>query len=187
MCDVLLGYKISRDRPPFCVTAQNELRLYFPLLLQPSALVRPAQIVLSIVIDYFQQALIRSTDVFEFDIQYGIDPMLMRQKPEAILPSPAGEQRAFTARRLAVEIQFAGPPGLDTIFELGGSCRKPVTVARLAGHILGSNLQAPGFLHLMLVGNEKRGFSGAASRIHKQDSQKYLATNLHLCKRLQDF
>src|SRR5947209_8249346 len=94
--------------------------------------------------------------VLVFQVQHWIDPMLARQWPVAVFPSPACKDGAITRSRLPLKVKFGGPARRDAIFQLHvWSEIKLLTGARQtrgAGHF---NLQVARFFHVMGIGNEE--------------------------------
>src|SRR5262249_52415862 len=120
MFDVLLSDEVLGNSPSLEVAAKNEFRFKLPFLLESRLSVWHSKIIVAVVIDDFKQAAVSPVDVLELEIQHGIDPMLTRQKPEAVLPPIARKQRALSTRGLAVKVQLARPPCFHPIFEFGG-------------------------------------------------------------------
>src|ERR1700730_15941540 len=66
----------------------------------------------------FLQNLVVSVLLLVLDIKHWIDEMLLLEQAETILPSEASEKRAVVKCCLRVNVNFCGPPSLDSILEL---------------------------------------------------------------------
>ena len=58
-------------------------------------------------------------DVFEFEIEDGIDPVLAFERAETIFDPPAGEDGTISGGGLAFDVEFRSPTGRDAVFEFG--------------------------------------------------------------------
>src|SRR2546430_7196798 len=86
----------------------------------------------------FFEDLVRAVLVFILNIEDRIDEVFARQKPEAILPAEAREQRAVVESCLAVQVELRGPPGGCAVFELGPEGQEVVaaSLGAIGGEIL---------------------------------------------------
>src|SRR5438270_13949076 len=97
----------------------------------------------------FEQRFVGRIDVFEFDVEHGIDPVLAQQRAKAILETEPGEYRALCRGRLAVQIKLRSPPRLHAIFQLQRISQESIATIRRSGHRLESGFEVSRLLHLV--------------------------------------
>ena len=101
-----------------------------------------------------EQGFVGGVDVFEFEIEDGVDPVLAEQRAHSVLPAEAGEHGTLAGGDLAVEIEFARPPGFHAIFEFESSRDECVSVLGSAGDALGFDFEVAGLFQFVGVGDE---------------------------------
>ena len=96
--EILFGDEVFRNVPAFEIAGKDKLRLDFALPFQARLTIGRSEVFLGVVTYDFLQTLVGPVDVFELDVEHGIDPMFSHVRPKAVLPAPAGEERAVAAR-----------------------------------------------------------------------------------------
>ena len=110
-----------------------------------------------VTFDLFQD-LVGAADLLVLKVEHGIDEVLALEKTNAVLPAEAGEDGAVVERGLTVEVDLGRPPGGGAVLELGPESMKVVAAALGAegGEIL--DLEAAGFLKIVVVGHDVGAF-----------------------------
>src|ERR1700687_1462744 len=112
----------------------------------------------------FLEDLVGAVLVFILDIKDGIDEVFALQKTEAILPAEAREHRAVVESSLAVQVEFRGPPGGCTVFEIGPEGVEVVaaSLGAIGGEIL--DLEVARFFEIVIIGEKERSLLGKGRR-----------------------
>src|SRR6202165_6215967 len=85
----------------------------------PGLRVRNKEVRFHIGAFHFFEYLVRTVLVFVLNVEDGIDEVFVLQKPEAILPAEARENRAVVESSLAVQVELRCPPSGGAVFKLG--------------------------------------------------------------------
>src|SRR5581483_6350799 len=155
VAEVLFGDKVFRDVPVMHITGKNQLG--FELMGADMTALGIRHIKFGgLSWDLFLDAA-GLVNIFVLEIQNGIDAVLASQRTEAVLESPAGKNGAVTGTRLPLQIEFAGPAGIDAIlkFYIRSKIRR-LAVTRNPGIGLGFNFKVSWFFQMVIVGNKIR-------------------------------
>src|SRR5579872_1407560 len=125
------------------------------------------------MVDDFQEALVGAVDVFELDIQDGIDPVFAWQDPEPIFPAIPRKESAVATGCLPIQVQFGRPPATEAVLELDRAANEPVPTLWFSRDALGGELQIPRLLHLMRVRDEKRSFGGPQGTLEDYGAREH--------------
>src|SRR3954467_14499784 len=101
----------------------------------------------AVMADDAEQRAVRAVDILKLGVENGIDPVLAKQRTEAVLPTPSGEGGVLVGGGLCVEVDLRCPPGLHAVLELEGGPDEGVAIFREAGDVLHPQLEVPGLLH----------------------------------------
>src|SRR5277367_2249357 len=126
---ILGGDSVLRNIPSGEGLRKQQLELQLVIVLFAQQRVGVSVIGFNIVPLDFLQNLVGAAGVFVFDIQHGIDEMLLLQKAKTVLPAKTSKNRAVVERGLAVEINLGRPPRGCAVLELGPEGVKVVTTA----------------------------------------------------------
>src|SRR5215831_13819334 len=168
---VLLKNQILAEVPALVVAAQDQLQLDFALSFLAGNGIAIGKVGNAIMTNNLEEALVGAVDVFELDIQHGIDPMLAGQGTKAIFPAKSGEDGAVSGRGYTVEVSFSGPPGLGAVFELHRGAAKPVSQRGRTYGALDGNFKVAWLLHIVRIGHEVRPFLGEGGSTQGQQQQ----------------
>src|SRR5271166_4097986 len=97
-----------------------------------------------------------------WEVQNGVDDVLVHQQTEAIFPAISGENGAFVGRGLAGQVELGGPPAFGAVFEFSHPRQETVAVLRRGRQPFGLNFKIARLFHRLIVGDEVRSFTGAA-------------------------
>ena len=110
--------------------------------------------------DHFLERLVSAVYVFVFNVQDRVDPVLVFQRPKAVLPLEPGISRAVMKCCLSVQIEFGGPPGRCSILELSPVGMKVVSSALCAERREVFDFEVSRLLKVVIVGDKVRIFLG---------------------------
>src|SRR5207248_8816903 len=110
------------------------------------------------------QSFVGVTDVLKLDVKDRINQMFVSQGSKAILPSEARNDRAVVKSLLTIEVELAGPPALDAIFEFSPIGEKTIRDFRHTHDQIRRNFQAPSLFHVVAVGHEINVVSPSGQR-----------------------
>src|SRR5581483_984694 len=179
---------VLADVPAAIVAAQDQLELHFPFFIETRDRITVEEIGHAVVANHFAQRFV-GTGVFEFGIDYGVDPMLSHHGTNAVLPAEAGKNRAVVLSALTVEVELGGPPGLHAVFEFNIGAEEQIRSWRMPGDIEHFDFQISRLLHFVAVGDKVRAFLRSQEwrerKNKKKDSRFHfgattVATQLHL-------
>ena len=126
--------------------------------------VRLGSVELGVEAHDFLERLVRVRGVFELHVEDRVDPVLAHQRPEAVLPARAGEDRAVAKRVLRVDVELGGPPRGHSVLELHPG-RDEIAAALLRSvDRVGLNLQVARLLQVVRVRDEVGSFLRGRSR-----------------------
>ena len=123
-----------------------------------------------VTFDLFEN-LVGLVDLLVFDVENGIDEMLVLQRPEPVFETEAGEDGAVVEGGLSVEIELGGPPGGGAVFQFS-----PVRMEIVSG-ALGAeggevfDLETAGLFEVMVVSDEVRVLLRLASECGAEQEQ----------------
>jgi hypothetical protein len=104
-------------------------------------------------LDFFHD-FVGAADLLVFDVEDRVDEVFALKHAEAIFQAEAGEDGAIAECSLAVEVELSGPPGGCTIFELSPEGVKVIAATLRAEGREVLNLEAAGFLQVVIVGDD---------------------------------
>jgi len=113
-----------------------------------------------VTFDLFED-LVSSAGVLVFDVENGVDKMLLPQEAEAVLPTETGEDSAVVEGGLSVEIDLGRPPCGGPVLELGPEGVEVVAPALGAkgGEVF--DFETSRLLQIVVVGHDVGTFLGS--------------------------
>jgi hypothetical protein len=130
----------------------------------PGFRVRNKEIRFHIVAFDFFEDLVRAVLVFILNVEDGIDEVFVLQKPEAILPAEARENRTVVESSLTVQVELRCPPSGCAVFKLGPERVKVVadSLGAVCGEIL--DFEIAGLFEIVIIGDKVRALLGKGRR-----------------------
>src|SRR5712691_2722812 len=117
------------------------------------------------------QNLVRAALVLVFEIENRVDEVFALQRPQAVLPAKAREDRAVVECGLSIEVQLGSPPGGGTVFKLGPEGVEVVARALGAERREVLYFKAAGFFEIVIIGNEIGPFLSQSRRSRKKSNK----------------
>ena len=149
-------------------------------MLFPRMVERLGMLGFDVVAHHLPHRLVGFVDARVLEVQDGVDLVLEHQRPPAVLPAEAGEGRALAPRGLAVQVQLHRPPPLDAVLQLEPRAEEAPAVALRPEEGIEAYLQVAGFLHVMVVGHERRPFLGRGRRRPRAQNRQQTRPALQL-------